>query len=272
MGHTQIYYLTMFGPGRGERVAARVSTDDRAFAERIFGCGPANDKGFGFNGLYTEEEVSHMFRPATEIAGTYNPAVGSCEYHRDYHNAALFEVINGKAYRIKNDEKFRLDLSVDNTDFDFVRKAMSVKTTSPVVTTKRDLAETHVDKEPIKEDTLSFLDALDDGYEPVFDDEIADLNISNERPVERKNLSAAYDSIDTVRKPSKLSGDNDYISEFDAKFYSAHSQAVNVECLNDSKEWKDHFAKTETVQPVKRQGQSIVGLIRNGNIAEKFSM
>ena len=49
----QKYYLTMFGPGIGERVVASVETDDRYAAEKLFGCGTVSDKGFGFRGLYT---------------------------------------------------------------------------------------------------------------------------------------------------------------------------------------------------------------------------
>ena len=48
----QKYYLTMFGPGMGERVVASVETDDRYAAEKLFGCGIVSDKGFGFRGLY----------------------------------------------------------------------------------------------------------------------------------------------------------------------------------------------------------------------------
>ena len=52
----ETYYLTILGPGCGERVIASVTTANRKIAENLFACGNRNDKDFMLNGLYSEEK------------------------------------------------------------------------------------------------------------------------------------------------------------------------------------------------------------------------
>ena len=223
------YYLTLFGPMRGERVIASVSTDDRLLSEKLFSCGRYNEKGFCFNGLYTEEEVLHMFRPGSDITGTFHPQTGSCEIHRDYHDVPSFEVDNKKVYRIKDGKRLLMDLNVDNSSFDYVRSVLSGKSAVlsvtdvpaqkvsekiPVVMSAS--AVVNHNAAPVADNALDLLDAESGDFE--FDDE-------PDTPA-KENLSAVYDGINVVRTQSSDEND-DFISSFDAMFYDSQKRLVN---------------------------------------------
>lgn len=235
----QKYYLTMFGLGIGERVVASVETDDYYTAEKLFGCGTINDKGFGFKGLYTEEEVLHMFKPGADIAGTYNPSTGTCDKHRDYHKVSSFEVSNQKAYRHKSLERWLLALDGKNTEFSYVKDVMAGKI-KPLSVTSIGTADENqsVIKKPVmtEEKTVSFLDVMDTYEDPVasnllimFDDEAKDPDFEDEELIGSRDLSDVYLSIQKERAKSKLAGDPDYISDFDASFHTAQRNASEAD-------------------------------------------
>lgn len=123
---SETYYLTMAGPGRGERVVAKIDTSDPAGAEKLLGCGFTDEKGFGFRGLYREEEVRHMFPPGTEIPGTRDGRTGVAEHYRDYRKSPQFLYQGGKLYRVRDGGASLLDIP-DTWNFDKVRMAMAGK-------------------------------------------------------------------------------------------------------------------------------------------------
>lgn len=272
----QRYYLTMLGPHRGERVVASVDTEDRYEAEKLFGCGVIDEKGFGFQGLYTEEEVLHMFKPGTDIAGTYNPNIGSCEKHRDYHKVSTFEVNGQTAYRIKGSERWKLALDGIDIDFTYIKDVMSGKIAPVSVAQVGDsgcvreqqakaiIQETRTVSSGNK--AASFLNAMDAFNEPednvdFLDDAIVEPDFEDESPIEADDLPEVYSSIKTEKTPSKLADDTDYISDFDANFYTAQSEVDEEDDFRKSKAFKhlDSNSDTEsskTRAPLKQQGQS----------------
>lgn len=288
----QKYYLTMLGPHRGERVVASVDTEDRYEAEKLFGCGVIDEKGFGFQGLYTEEEVLHMFKPGTDIAGTYNPNIGSCEKHRDYHKVSTFEVNGQTAYRIKGSERWKLALDGTDVDFTYIKDVMSGKIEPMSIVhvgesgrmneqqAKAAVPETQTISSGNK--AASFLDAMDAFDEPednvgLLDDAIVEPDFEDEAPIEADDLSEVYSSIKTERTPSKLADDTDYISDFDANFYTAQAEVDEEEDFRKSEAFKhlDSNSGTEsskTGAPLKQQGQSLMDLMKNGFGAAEFHM
>ena len=271
----QKYYLTMFGPGIGERVVASVETDDRYAAEKLFGCGTVSDKGFGFRGLYTEEEVLHMFKPGTNIAGTYNPSTGTCDKHLDYHKVSLFEVSKQKAYRCKALERWLLALDGKNIEFSYVKDVMAGKIKPLSVTSigTVDESQSTVKKQDAKksvmteEKTVSFLDAMNAYENPVandllvmFDDEAKDPDFEDKELIGSKDLSDVYLSIQKERAKSKLAGDPDYISDFDASFHTAQRNASEADDFK-KKIQQVSIGKSQTGEPLKKQGQSLHDLM-----------
>jgi hypothetical protein len=286
----QKYYLTMLGPHRGERVVASVETEDRYTAEKLFGCGIVDDKGFGFQGLYTEEEVLHMFKPGTDIVGTYNPSVGSCDKHRDYHKVSAFEVIDQKVYRYKASERWLLALDGENIDFSYVKDVMAGKieplSITPIgaVNDAKPLVVEQVVKKPVEaeEKVVSFLDAMDTYEEPAFDDPLdmfdedtEEPDFEDEVPIRSQDLSDVYSTIKTERTASKLADEPDYISDFDASFYAAQE---DVDEEDDFRKRVQQVSvggsqtKPQTGEPLKKQGQSLHDFMQKGFGAGEFHM
>lgn len=283
----QRYYLTMLGPHRGERVVASVDTQDRYDAEKLFGCGVIDEKGFGFNGLYSKEEVLHMFKPGTDIAGTYNPEVASCEKHRDYHKVSTFEVVDQTAYRIKGQERWQLSLNGKDVEFSYIKDVMSGKI-EPVSISRVSGGQIEIPKPKVSEqpkpvnNIASFLDAMDETKElednlDMLDGDVLEPDFEDDTPIQSEDLPDTYSSIKTERTASKLASDTDYISDFDANFYSAQSKVEEEDDFRKSKALKHLGASTETNdasigKPLKEQGQSLMDLMKNGFSAAEFHM
>lgn len=278
------YYLTLSAPRRGERVVASVTTDDRIFAEKLFGCGLRNEKDFCFNGLYTEEEVLHMFKPGTDIVGTFNPNVCSCEKHKDYHNVPAFEVDDKKAYRIKGNKRLLVDLAVNNSAFEHVKDVLSGKIpalSSIILPATSDLVE-QSELPQIK--TVTFMDVNDDAAfdpgefatsedpldvfdenfgEPVFDDEEEeepDFKQDVYSPANVKNLASIYSEINTTRKPVSDTKDDDFVSSFDAMFYGGQKAVAQSDAFSQDEKLQTRFGMNPSNADVGERIRSFLGI------------
>lgn len=263
------YYLTLSGPMRGERIVASVTTNDQIFAEKLFGCGLRNEKGFSFNGLYTEEEVLHMFKPGADIVGTFDPNTYSCEKHKDYHNVPAFEVDDKKAYRIKGNKQLLVDLTAHNSTFEHIKDVLSGKipalssitlpATSDLVRQPKSHQTKMMSFTDVNSDTAfssgefaTSVDPLDvfdeDCSEPVFDDEDKkepDFKQAVYSPANVKNLASIYSEINTTRKSASDTKDDDFVSSFDAIFYNGQKAVVQ----------SDTFAQGTKLQTLFRTNQ-----------------
>lgn len=278
------YYLTLSASRRGERVVASVTTDDRIFAEKLFGCGLRNEKDFCFNGLYTEEEVLHMFKPGTDIVGTFNPNVCSCEKHKDYHNVPAFEVDDKKAYRIKGNKRLLVDLAVNNSAFEHVKDVLSGKIpalSSIILPATSDLVE-QSELPQIK--TVTFMDVNDDAAfdpgefatsedpldvfdenfgEPVFDDEEEeepDFKQDVYSPANVKNLASIYSEINTTRKPVSDTKDDDFVSSFDAMFYGGQKAVAQSDAFSQDEKLQTRFGMNPSNADVGERIRSFLGI------------
>ncbi len=280
----ETYYVTIIGPRRGERVIASVVTADRKTAENLFACGKRNDKDFLFNGLYSEEEVLHMFKPHTDIVGTFNPSSGSCEQHRDYHRVPVFVVKENKVYRIKNDKRLLLDFPKDG-DFDQVFAVISgkvkpVETTPvsiPVRTEPVSVSQPEPAKEPVRNSNglfsvdsfVSFTDSVDAAsVEPDFEEDTdifdADMGEPEVEDVPKVDTSRLYDMITPNKIDNKPQVDADYISEFDSTFYGAQKTVASSDGFQKNEKLQERFGNNDSGQPIRKQGQSLKDLFGKG--------
>lgn len=292
--HQETYYVTIIGPRRGERVIASVVTADRKTAEDLFACGKRNDKDFMFNGLYSEEEVLHMFKPHTDIVGTFNPSSGSCEQHRDYHRVPVFVIKENKVYRIKNDKQLLLDFPKDS-DFDQIFSVISGKV-KPVEVTPVSMPvkieSVSVDKsEQAKVSTqnndglfsvdsfVSFTDSVDTAFEEpdfeedtdIFDADVGELEIIDE-PKPEIDTSRLYDMITPNKTGGKQQTDTDYISEFDSTFYGAQKTVAASDGFQKNDKLQERFGNNDSGQPIRKQGQSLKDLFGKGLGAGEFKI
>lgn len=288
----ETYYVTIIGPCRGERVIASVVTADRKTAEDLFACGKRNDKDFMFNGLYSEEEVLHMFKPHTDIVGTFNPLSGSCEQHRDYHRVPVFVVKEDKVYRIKNDKQLLLDFPKDG-DFDQVfavvsGKVKSVETTPvsmPVRTESVSVSQPESAKESMQSSNglfsvdsfVSFTDSMDTAsVEPDFEEETdifdADMGEPEVVDVPKVDTSRLYDMIAPNKTGNKSQVDADYISEFDSTFYGAQKTVAASDDFQKNEKLQERFGNNDSGQPIRKQGQSLKDLFGKGLEAGEFKI
>ena len=278
------YYLTLSAPRRGERVVASVTTDDRIFAEKLFGCGLRNEKDFCFNGLYTEEEVLHMFKPGTDIVGTFNPNICSCEKHKDYHNVPVFEVDDKKAYRIKGNKRLLVDLAVSNSAFEHVKDVLSGKIpalSSTILPVDSNQAK---QSEPSQTNSTTFTDVNDDSAfdpgefatsddpldifdedsgEPVFDDEEeeeSDFKQDVYSPANVKNLASIYSEINTTRKLASDAKDDDFVSSFDAMFYGGQKAVVQSDAFAQDEKLQTRFGMNQSNADVGERIRSFLGI------------
>ena len=288
----ETYYLTIIGPRRGERVIASVVTADRKTAENLFACGKRNDKDFLFNGLYSEEEVLHMFKPHTDIVGTFNPSSGSCEQHRDYHRVPVFVVKEDKVYRIKNDKQLLLDFPKDS-DFGQVFAVISgkvkpvetVPVSMPVKTEPASVRQSEPAKEPIQSSNglfsvdsfVSFTDSMDAAsVEPDFEEETdifdADMGEPEVVDVPKVDTSRLYDIITPNKTGEKQKTDTDYISEFDSTFYGAQKTVATSDDFQKNEKLQERFGNNDSGQPIRKQGQSLKDLFGKGFEAGEFKI
>lgn len=290
----ETYYLTILGPGCGERVIASVTTANRKIAENLFACGNRNDKDFMLNGLYSEEEVLHMFKPHTDIAGTFNAVSGSCERHRDYHRVPVFVIKENKVYRIKDDKQFLLDITEKNNDFDHVFAVISgkVKPVEVVRNSKQDAASVKkpafVKSESVSQDAsglfsvdkiVSFSESVDmDAAEPDFeeDTDIFDADMGEPELIDdtkpEVNVSHIYDMITPDKSSAKASADSDYISEFDSTFYGAQKTVSASSEFQENEKLQERFGSNDSGQPIRKQGQSLRDLFGKGLGTGKFEI
>lgn len=277
----ETYYLTILGPACGERVIASVVTADRKRAENLFVCGKPNDKGFMLNGMYSEEEVLHMFKPHTDIAGTFNAMSGSCEQHRDYHKVPVFVIKEDKVYRLKGDKQFLLDITEKDNDFDHVYAVISGKV-KPVEVTRSVRQDTapvkpaSIISESDRQDTaglfsvdkiVSFSESIDaDTAEPDFeeDTDIFDADMGEpeliDDPKPEAQTAHIYDMITPDKSSVKASFDSDYISEFDSTFYGAQKTVAASDEFQKNEKLQERFDNNSSGQPIRKQGQSLKDL------------
>lgn len=278
------YYLTLSVPRRGERVVASVTTDDRIFAEKLFGCGLRNEKDFCFNGLYTEEEVLHMFKPGTDIVGTFNPNICSCEKHKDYHNVPVFEVDDKKAYRIKGNKRLLVDLALNNSVFEHVKDVLSGKIPALSSATLPAASNPVKQSESSQTNNTAFTDVNDDSAfdpgefatfddpldifdensdEPVFDDEEeeeSDFKQDVYSPANVKNLASIYSEINTTRKPMSDAKDDDFVSSFDAMFYGGQKAVVQSDAFAQDEKLQTRFGMNQSNADVGERIRSFLGI------------
>lgn len=290
----ETYYVTIIGPRRGERVIASVVTADRKTAEDLFACGKRNDKDYMFNGLYSEEEVLHMFKPHTDIVGTFNPSSGSCEQHRDYHRVPVFVVKENKVYRIKNDKQLLLDFP-KNSDFDQIFAVISGKVkpveTTPVSMSVKTEPVSASQPEPAKQSAqssnglfsvdsfVSFTDSMDAvSVEPdfeegtdIFDADVGELEIIDD-PKPEIDTSRLYDMITPNKTGGKQQTDTDYISEFDSTFYGAQKTVAASDGFQKNDKLQERFGNNDSGQPIRKQGQSLKDLFGKGLGAGEFKI
>lgn len=278
------YYLTLSGPRRGERVVASVTTNDQIFAEKLFGCGLRNEKDFSFNGLYTEEEVLHMFKPGTDIVGTFNPNVCSCEKHKDYHNVPAFEVDDKKVYRIKGNKRLLVDLVVSNSAFEHVKDVLSGKVPALSSAILPAASDSVKQSESYQTKAMTFTDVNDDAAfdpgefamsedpldvfdenfgEPVFDDEEEeepDFKQDVYSPANVKNLASIYSEINTTRKPASDTKDDDFVSSFDAMFYGSQKAVVQSDAFSQDEKLQTRFGMNQPDADVGERIRSFLGI------------
>lgn len=288
----ETYYVTIIGPRRGERVIASVVTADRKTAEDLFACGKHNDKDFMFNGLYSEEEVLHMFKPHTDIVGTFNPSSGSCEQHRDYHRVPVFVVKENKVYRIKNDKQLLLDFPKDS-NFDQIFSVISGKV-KPVEVTPVSMSvktesvsvdQSEQAKAPAQNNDglfsvdsfVSFTDSMDTAFaEPDFEEDTdifdADMGEPEVVDVPKVDTSRLYDMIAPNKTGGKQQTDTDYISEFDSTFYGAQKTVAASDDFQKNEKLQERFGNNDSGQPIRKQGQSLRDLFGKGLEAGEFKM
>lgn len=288
----ETYYVTIIGPRRGERVIASVVTADRKTAEDLFACGKRNDKDFMFNGLYSEEEVLHMFKPHTDIVGTFNPSSGSCEQHRDYHRVPVFVVKENKVYRIKNDKQLLLDFPKDS-DFDQIFSVISGKVkpvevtpvSMPVKTESVSVDHSEQTKTPVQNNDglfsvnsfVSFTDSMDTAFaEPDFEEDTdifdADMGEPEVVDVPKVDTSRLYDMIAPNKTGGKQQTDTDYISEFDSTFYGAQKTVAASDDFQKNEKLQERFGNNDSGQPIRKQGQSLKDLFGKGLGSGEFKI
>lgn len=277
----ETYYLTILGPACGERVIASVITADRKLAENLFACGKLNDKGFMLNGMYSEEEVLHMFKPHTDIAGTFNAVSGGCEQHRDYHKVPVFVIKENKVYRLKGDKQFLLDITEKDNNFDHVYAVISGKVKPVEVTrsVRQDTAPVKPASAVSKSDRrdaaglfsvdkiVSFSESIDaDTAEPDFEEDadIFDADMGEpeliDDPKPEAQTTHIYDMITPDKSSAKASFDSDYISEFDSTFYGAQKTVAASDEFQKNEKLQERFDNNSSGQPIRRQGQSLKDL------------
>lgn len=276
----ETYYLTVVSPFKGESVIASVQTTDRFLAEKMFGCGFLNQKHFGFDGLYTEQEVHHMFRPGTDITGSMNPVTGQFLKHKDYTKVPVFYMNGDQIYRIKNNQHIVLALSVKQNDFDYVWNVISGKV-APVMNThvqnKQSVqAIPLVPKSPLMVDSyISFVKQMD---EDVIEPEINELSAVDLFDMDDFDNLEFYDKPDmdvyaVLKQSRKKDTDQDleYVSNMDSWFYEAQKTVISIE--DDFKKpgefqnkLQERF-KLNIGQPIKKQGQSLRELF-SGTLAK----
>lgn len=242
----ELYYLTMTGPRRGERVIASVSTSDRDIAEKIFGCGYRNEHDFGFDGLYTEEEVQHMFMPGSDIIGTYAADTGQCEKHKDYAKVSSFIMDGQEIYRLKNNKLFLLDLSVSKNSFKHVFAVLSGKI--PPVREKSTIPQRTGPLRPVK----SIRPAADRQISPAVS--VPNDPVSFEIP--DTDMPDVYVQINTVHSDSAKC-EPGYSSIFGTWFGEAQKTVMSDDDFEGNEKLADYFSRSKFGQPVKKQGQSL---------------
>lgn len=289
----ETYYLTILGPVCGERVIASVVTADRKRAENLFVCGKPNDKGFMLNGMYSEEEVLHMFKPHTDIAGTFNAMSGGCEQHRDYHKVPVFVIKENKVYRMKGDKQFLLDITEKDNNFDHVYAVISGKVKPVEVTrsVRQDAASVKpasVTSKSERQDTsglfsvdkiVSFSESVDaDTAEPDFEEDadIFDADMGEpeliDDPKPEAQTAHIYDIITPDKSSAKASVDSDYISEFDSTFYGAQKTVAASDEFQKNEKLQERFDNNFSGQPIRRQGQSLKDLFGEKLDTGKFKI
>lgn len=272
----ETYYLTIVSPAKGERVMVSVQTADRLLSEKLLGCGAFNKKGFGFRGLYTEEEVRHLFRPGTDVTGSMDIVTGQFLQHKDYKKVPALFMEAGRLYRMKNQEKLFLALSKDQCDFDYVLSVLSGKVAPeavrPMVSKQSSQAKPVVaapvskPAEPTLDSYKSFLEQMDHPVEEpelsdalsILDaDDFGDLEFSDPDETE---LSDAYKILEQPRKAVNKA-DQDYVPDADSLFYEAQKTVVSSEVdFQTPGELQDKLQerfRTRVGQPIRKQGQSL---------------
>ena len=200
----ETYYLTLRVPTGSEQIVASVVTSDRILSEKLFACGIYNEKGFCFKGLYTEDEAKCTFKPGSDVIGTYNPQTCQCKKHKDYTKMPKFLVLDDQVFRVKNDERFLIPLSIKQSDFDYVNKAISGKLT--------DTISKSVLNDVPQVLTVQENEIATEVVEPEFDD-------TWDNDMDMFDNDSLYSLL--LQEKQLKTADPDYISDFDAVFYNA---------------------------------------------------
>lgn len=225
-----------------------------------------------------------MFKPGTDIVGTFNPNICSCEKHRDYHNVPVFEVDDKKAYRIKGNKRLLVDLAVNNSAFEHVKDVLSGKIqalSSTVLPVDSNQAK---QSEPSQTNSTAFTDVNDDSTfdpgefatsddpldifdedsgEPVFDDEEEegpDFKQDVYSPANVKNLASIYSEINTTRKPISDAKDDDFVSSFDAMFYGGQKAVVQSDAFAQDEKLQTRFGMNQPNADVGERIRSFLGI------------
>ena len=225
-----------------------------------------------------------MFKPGTDIVGTFNPNICSCEKHRDYHNVPAFEVDDKKVYRIKGNKRLLVDLAVNNNAFEHVKDVLSGKipalssTILPVDSTQAKQSE------PSQTNSTTFTDVNDDSAfdpgefatsddpldvfdedsgEPVFDDEEeeeSDFKQDVYSPANVKNLASIYSEINTTRKLASDNKDDDFVSSFDAMFYGGQKAVAQSDAFAQDEKLQTRFGMNQSNADVGERIRSFLGI------------
>lgn len=279
-GRQETYYLTITSPHKGERVIASVRTDDRFLAEKLLGCSILNKKGFGFKGLYTEEEVRHMFCPGTDVPGSMDIVTGQFLKHKDYTKAPALFMESGRIYRIRNNQRLFLDLSGKKNDFDYVLSVISGKA-APVAsqpvqprqnsTARPAMAAPAPPPVPTLDSYRAFAQQAEDEPDIAgFLEDTGDVEFYDDWEQDTKLVSRdVYSVLEQERAASVQSGP-DYVSETGSIFYEAQKTVVLSE--EDFQTQGELQAKlqerfgTSAGQPIRRQGQSLKDLFSGSSV------
>lgn len=253
---------------------ASVQTADRLLSEKLLGCGACNKKGFGFRGLYTEEEVRHLFRPGTDVTGSMDPVTGQFLQHKDYKKVPALFMEAGRLCRMKNGEKLFLALSEKQCDFDYVLSVLSGKVAPEAVrpmAARQDSKAKPVVMAPVPEPAAptldsykSFLEQMDDPVEePKLRDALSVLDADDFGDFEFSEEKALPDTYKTLEQPRKAANrdDQDYAPETGSLFYEAQKTVVSSEAdFQTPGELQDKLQerfRTRVGQPIRKQGQSL---------------
>lgn len=284
-GRQETYYLTITSPHKGERVVASVRTDDRFLAEKLLGCAILNKKGFGFKGLYTEEEVRHMFCPGTDVPGSMDIVTGRFLQHKDYTKAPALFMESGRIYRIRDNRRLFLDLSGKKNDFDYVLSVISGKAapvaSQPVQPRQNSTARPAVavpapPPVPTLDSYRTFAQQIEDGPEADiagFLEDTGDVEFYDDWEQDAKPASSDVYSVLEQERAAAVKSGPDYVSETGSLFYEAQKTVVlseeDFQTQGELQAKLQERFKTSAGQPIRRQGQSLKELF-SGSTSVRF--